>query len=131
MHTYTETKRSCFFILIVDWLVYRHVSSGLKWIRLTPNETNLGFWRWFFLTISSAHWKNDLKKSKIFLIWCQFVTNSDMVTCLRRLLNNWVWSSHHLYFRQYMNRRGGFNRPLDFVAWTVLFIYPGIFFKKW
>lgn len=31
--------------------------------------------------------------------------------------NSDVMCFHFISIRQYMNRKGGFNRPLDFIAW--------------
>jgi hypothetical protein len=35
----------------------------------------------------------------------------------KKVLTQWIFRfTYELYFRQYMNRKGGFNRPLDPIA---------------
>ena len=52
-----------------DTVDSRDVSVGLKWVRMDPNETNLGLLKISFKMPKCS--EIDLKKSEICLIWCK------------------------------------------------------------
>lgn len=87
---------------------------------------------WFFPPISEADLKNktpDEQEMMKLMGFCGFDTTKG-----KKVENNAQGAVHVILkrkYRQYMNRKGGFNRPLDFVAWDYCIgvkIIPSFFF---